>query len=88
MVRPSKEELPLKKNPSRKSKKIRLTTVIQTSNEEKFKMLKEKNRESAQRSRDNKKKYVVGLENRISELVLENDYLRKQLSLCHCNRPE
>lgn len=59
----------MKKNPVRKSKNLRLT-IIENSFEEKFKILKEKNRESAQRSRDNKRKYIMGLENRISELVL------------------
>lgn len=88
MGRTTNSEQPTKRNPARRTKKIKIVTVAQCSDQEKFLLLKEKNRESAQRSRDNRKKYITGLENRVSELVLENEYLRKQLSLCHCSREE
>lgn len=38
------------------------------SMDEKSSALKEKNRQSAQKSRDNKKKYIISLELRIAEM--------------------
>lgn len=49
--------------------------------------LKEKNRQSAQRSRDNKKKYIVSLELRLEEMENENQELRQRLAEAeHKNR--
>lgn len=66
MTRTTENEVECKRVMPRRSKKTIISTVIHNSNEEKLKLLKEKNRESAQRSRDNRKKYIVSLENKIS----------------------
>lgn len=42
--------------------------------------LKEKNRQSAQKSRDNKKKYIINLELRLEEMESENQELRQRLA--------
>ena len=70
------------------TRKIR--RVLVDSDEEdatvKVTVLKEKNRQSAQRSRDNKRRYIDGLELRLEELERENESLRQELSLCRCDR--
>ena len=53
---------------TRKIRKVIIDDEESESREDRNFALKEKNRQSAQRSRDNKKRYIVGLELRISEL--------------------
>ena len=65
---------------TRKIRKIIVDDEDSESQEEKGTVLKEKNRQSAQRSRDNKKKYMINLELRIAEIETENQELKEMLA--------
>lgn len=70
---------------TRKIRKVIIDEEESESMEDKNIVLKEKNRQSAQRSRDNKKKFILDLELRVAELEAENNELRHKLSNCHCH---
>lgn len=53
---------------TRKIRKVIIDEEESESREDRNIILKEKNRQSAQRSRDNKKKFIIDLELRVAEL--------------------
>lgn len=65
---------------TRKIRKVIVDAEDSDSVDDRGTALKEKNRHSAQRSRDNKKKYIINLELRLAEMETENQELRQRLA--------
>ena len=65
---------------TRKIKQVIVDPEDSDSMDQRSTALKEKNRQSAQKSRDNKKKYIINLELRIAEMESENQELKHLLA--------
>ena len=72
----------LKKKHIRKEKRNEPAPAAKITTEERAKMQKEKNREAAQRSRDQHKEYVSRLEKEVRGLRLQVDANRQFCSRC------